>query len=213
MEDSFIYKLPRKRTLKIEQDFEPMSPRECDNITRMIFVGGHSHYGDDHDVKLDGGYDSMHDFIERGAEDVKKQIKDVVSIQPVYLYSHSGVTISLTPFGCKWDSGCCGFVVVTKEDIRNWFGCKRVTQKDIDKAIGYIESEISTLNQYITGDVYGFIIEDEDENHEDSCWGFYGSDIKENGIFDHLAQADQDAITGKWEKKRKRPLGKRNINS
>jgi hypothetical protein len=50
--------------------------------------------------------------------------------------------------------------------------------------------EIKVLNQYMTGDVYGFrafnVVDNElDESTEDSCWGFYGDDEKENGMEDH----------------------------
>jgi hypothetical protein len=80
------------------------------------------------------------------------------------------------------------------------------------KAEMCLTSEVETYNQYLTGDVYGFKliklnqdkvkmymelyevdkfenIPDEDLidlGEEDSCWGFYGTDWKENGIADNI---------------------------
>jgi hypothetical protein len=32
------------------------------------------------------------------------------------------------------------------------------------------------------GDVYGYVLEDTEGNEIDSCWGFFGSDWKGNGM-------------------------------
>lgn len=45
---------------------------------------------------------------------------------------------------------------------------------------------IDEWNQYLSGDVYGFKLLDENQNEIDSCWGFYGSDILTNGICDYI---------------------------
>ena len=191
------FKLPNNRTLKIVQDSTPDSPREWDNLTQMIFTGKHEHLGDKHDVDFSEGYSSRQDFIERGAEAVKKHIKDIVAIKPVHLYKHSGTSISTSygyPYNCIWDSGTCGFVIITKQSIREMFGCKRVSQKDIEKAESQIDGEVETLSQWMEGEVYGFVIENEEEEHEDSCYGFYGHDINTNGILDHLSDEDRTML-------------------
>lgn len=36
------------------------------------------------------------------------------------------------------------------------------------------EGEIAEYMSWANGEVYGYIVEDEDGNHLDSCWGFYG---------------------------------------
>jgi hypothetical protein len=191
------FKLLNNRTLKIEVDTDCGSPREDDNLTQMIFVGKHSHLGDKHDVNFTGSYGSRQEFIESGADEVKKQLKDVVAIKPVHLYEHGNVSISTGdgyPYNCPWDSGTCGFVVITKERIREMFGCKRVSKKDIEKAISQMDGEVETLSQWISGDVYGFVIEDEDGEHEDSCWGFYGDDVNTNGMLDNISVEDRRTL-------------------
>ena len=68
----------------------------------------------------------------------------------------------------------------------------------------YIECEMETYDQYLRGDVYGYtltkkvvvqeecphcgqiISEEEEWEEEDSCYGFYGSCIEDNGILDNI---------------------------
>lgn len=40
----------------------------------------------------------------------------------------------------------------------------------------YLKSEVETYDQYLTGDVYGYVIEDKEGEELDSCWGFYGEE-------------------------------------
>lgn len=199
------YKLPNNRILKIVQSETNESPREWDNLSQMIFTGKHSHLGDKHNVSFEGGFSDRFDFIERGAEMVKQQIKDVAIIKPVHAYIHSGMTISTSmeyPYNDRWDSGTLGFVIVTKQAIRENWGIKRVTQKYIDHAERILEGEIKILDQYVRGEVYGFeIVKVEEcdkgckhEEHEDSCYGFYGDNIEENGILDYLSDEDKEAV-------------------
>jgi hypothetical protein len=43
-------------------------------------------------------------------------------ILPLYMYDHSGISISTSPFGCRWDSGQIGFVLVSKKQALEEFG-------------------------------------------------------------------------------------------
>lgn len=177
------------KTVKIVLSEHNDSPREWCNLATMVFAGKHSHLGDKHEVDFSEGFSSRQDFIERGEEMVRKQMKDVAVCLPVHLYDHGNVSISTNsgyPYDCRWDSGTIGFVVVTKSAIRENFSVKRVTQEKIDRAIQIAEGEVETLSTYIRGDVYGFVIEDENGEHIDSCYGFYGDNFETNGLKDYL---------------------------
>jgi hypothetical protein len=187
MEAIKTYELPNNRTLKVFQDDSTSSPRGWDNLSKMIFIGRHSHLGDNHD------FHNSHESFEAHQADIEKQL-DIAIILPVYAYIHSGMTISLSPFSCRWDSGKLGWVVVTKQAIRENWNIKNVTKKYVEMAMNIVDGEIETLDQYIRGDVYGFQVCDENDNVEDSCWGFYGDDIKENGILDNLSKEDIEFI-------------------
>jgi hypothetical protein len=96
---------------------------------------------------------------------------------PVYLYSHSGETIRTTPFSCPWDSGPLGYVFVTGENVRKEFGWKRISSKRKEQIERYLTGEVETYDQYIRGDVFGYVIKNNKEDDEiDSCWGFYGEE-------------------------------------
>jgi hypothetical protein len=189
------YKLGNK-VLKIKHDENASNPREWDNLSRLIFVGTHKNLGDKHEFNSNEHYyESRQDFIERGAEHVRKYLKreeqlDVAYITPVHMYTHSGSTISTSysgQYADRWDSGTMGFAVLTKQDIRKNWGLKRITQHYLDWAIRILESEIETLDHYIRGDVFGYVLK-EDGEEIDSYWGFYGDDIKTNGILDYVGE-------------------------
>ena len=171
------YKLKSGNTLKLIQDETAESPREWDNLSQMIFFRGKKGLGDNHRVELNVEFSSRQDFMDRGAEIVAKQLNAAIC-KPVHWYSHSGEGISTSysyPYDCPWDSGTIGFAVVTKEAIRKEYSVKRITKALIDKADKILESEVETLNQYISGDIWGFEITDAEGNHVDSCWGIYGT--------------------------------------
>lgn len=93
----------------------------------------------------------------------------------VYMYSHSGETISTTPFGCYFDSGVFGYLYATREQILDAFGGKRLTSALRQKALEGMEEFVNeTWDAYISGEVYGYEIHNEEDEIVDSCWGFYG---------------------------------------
>lgn len=196
MEAIKTYETATKK-LEIFIDSTPETPREWDNLSRCIFTGKYKSLGDKHDVKFDGNYNDRFDFIEKGEAKLRKQIKDIVICKAVHLYSHSGETISTGthyPYMDKWDSGTIGFVIVTKEALRKEWSKKRVTKEMIEKADKTLECEIETLDQYIRGDIYGFKVTDKTGGEDDSCWGFYGLDMKTNGITDHVNDEELTAL-------------------
>lgn len=168
------YKLKNGKTLEIVQDNNPDSPREWDNMGTMICFHGRYNLGDKHnyDHKDYSGWEEMETAI------IKNESPAV--ILPLYLYDHSGITISTSPFSCPWDSGQIGFIFVSKEKLRKEYGVKRITKEVIERAEKCLLAEVNTYDQYLTGDVYGYKVIDEEGNEEDSCWGYYGEDsIKE----------------------------------
>lgn len=97
-------------------------------------------------------------------------------ILPLYLYDHSGITMRCSAFACPWDSGQVGYIYMDRDDILREFGGKRVSKRKRERAEALLRSEVEEYDQYLTGDVYGVIVEDEDGEEVDSCWGFYGLD-------------------------------------
>lgn len=75
-----------------------------------MFCGRHRSYNFN-DTDLDA-YD--YDTKEELEEAIKERYKGA-TILPLYMYEHSGIALSTTPFSCPWDSGRLGFVIMTKE--------------------------------------------------------------------------------------------------
>jgi len=150
-----------KYTIKIERDEHPINPREnYDNLGTMICIP--VHYGDKHNLSVEEANDIEID-------------KNNIWL-PIYIYSHSGETISTTPFSCPWDSTRLGLIYVTKEQLRKEYNVEELTQDIIDKAHKMLQGEVETQDAYIRGDCYCYVIEDEDGEVVESCGGYLGDE-------------------------------------
>jgi len=193
-----IYKELRmidNKVLQIFNDEWAESPREWDNLGTMAIFHGRYTFGDSVDFSSDdfNSWTEMENYI-------KKDL-DAAVVLPIYMYDHSGITINTTGFGCPWDSGQVGFIYVTKQKLKEEYSVKRITDKIIEKAEKVLLDEVETMDQYITGDVYGYQVikrslEEGQVREEilDSCSGFYGNDFEKNGIADYV---DTDSLIDK----------------
>ena len=154
---------------------------------------------------LSKGYDETDELYW---QDMFKMLDEsnLILIKPINMYDHSGITVSTSngyPYNDRWDAGCVGFIYVTKKRIFN--ECGGITEENWkERADKYLEGEMETYDQYCRGEVYGFrliktvvkqekcphcgevIREYEEETEEDSCWGFYGDCLEDNGILGNL---------------------------
>lgn len=97
-------------------------------------------------------------------------------IFPVYAYIHSGVTVRMGPFGCLWDSGQCGFIAVDPDWLEeNWPELANADEAARQtKAREACEGVIKNCDDYLTGQVFGYVVKDVDGEVLESCWGFDG---------------------------------------
>lgn len=97
-------------------------------------------------------------------------------VRLVYLYDHSGLAVSLSPFSCPWDSGIVGIMVWSKEQREKYHGKKfRDTAKRHAADMQVMESYFSEWAAYIEGDIYCITVTDaETGEHVDSCGGISG---------------------------------------
>ena len=170
-------------TLEIHQEVEPQSPRSWDNLGTMLCAHRRYDLGDKHSYELE----YLHQI------EANKEGKYIVL--PLYLYDHSGITMRTTPFSCPWDSGQVGVIFVDKKKVREEYGWKVITAKRKEQILGYLRGEVETYDQYLRGDVYGFrkLVDGEEV---DSCWGFYGSDHRDSGLFE-AAEWEHEPKTNK----------------
>ena len=178
------------QTLKIYIDPDPVNPRtEFDNFGHMVCFHRRYDLGDpDHGISSKD-FDSWDEL-----EEYLIQEKGAVLILPLYLYDHSGITIRTYSFNDHWDSGMVGFIYATNDDIlKNWM-VKEVTQDLKDQALRLMQGEVKEYDDYLTGNVYGYELEDENGEFVDSCWGFFG-DNAEDYIRSDVHMQEKDTQT------------------
>lgn len=193
-----------KVKVRIEYDDDPQNPRKDYDLVgtmacwhRRYTLGDEQPEGNGTDY-LVGLCQRIHpNFPE---EQFEKHGDAILSkyyvILPLGLYDHSGITMYVGgthPMdGGGWDSGQVGMIWcdlkkalhewgVKGQEHLGWKGEANFTKKDdgtsrtLREAVEtYLTGEVETYDQYLRGEVYGYVVEDEDGNHLESCWGFYG---------------------------------------
>jgi hypothetical protein len=146
-------------TVRIEQDEDAQSPAHWGN-TDLFLVADHRDF-----------------FVPPSPKERNFSVQDVINehkqthwVFMLEAYIHGGVSLALAGEGNfpdrQWDVSLLGAVFASK---REW----RLNKKAREAA----ESLIKEWNMYLSGDVWGHIVEDDDDgNHLDSCWGHYGFD-------------------------------------
>lgn len=145
-------------TLELHYDTSPDSPRDWDTVGTIVYTSTRYFLGDEcisHEEMQD-----ISDKIDSG---------ELLGL-PVYAHIHGGVTLSTGSFSDPWDSGQCGYIYTTKEKARKEFG------EDLDKLFKCLEGEIESYSQFLSGEVYGYVVKDAEGDTVDSCWGFYGEE-------------------------------------
>lgn len=179
-----------KCIVRVVHDTDPMNPREGNDLTKMVFWN-HRRYTCDKNP-----YGSIEAFHENVTD------KTAITL-PVYMYDHSGVTISTSPFSCRWDSGQAGSIYALKADIRKAFGWKLITKARREKIITMLNNEVKVYDDYLTGNVHGIeIVDPETDEVIESCYGYFGDNWKENGAEEYVNQFKDElkdnAAIAKW---------------
>jgi len=165
-------------------DNDPDSPRNWDNLGKMICFHNRYSLGDKHDytdnedfvlslaveLNLISSKDNLGNYT---AQELVEEIERKAVILPLYLYDHSGISMRTYRHGqhASWDCGQVGYIYITKEQLKN----EKLTKKRAEKVL---IGEVETYNQYLTGDTYTIVKETYDKNKEqinyDCIGGFYG---------------------------------------
>lgn len=180
MEPIKAYKFKDGSTLEVHYDENPLHPREdYDNLSKMVCFHRRYVLGDKHRYRKEH-FNSWEELKEQIEEDSPNCL-----IRPLYLYDHSGISISTTPFNCPWDSGQIGFAYVTKEDIDNEY------DGDVKRAEELLEVEVNEYDKYISGDCLRFVLRNPPccecggpGKINDSCGSFHS----EEEMIDHLEE-------------------------
>lgn len=171
------FKFADGAVLEIIRDDDPMNPRkEFDNLCTMVCFHNNYELGDKHDYRKDD-FESLAELKEQIEKD-----NNVVLIAPLYLYEHGGITISMGSFSCPWDSGQVGWIYLPREKLHELGG----NEDELVRAERCMKAEVETYDQYLTGEVYGYVFKlppplpcpccgrSFESEVEGSCWGFFG---------------------------------------
>lgn len=112
-------------------------------------------------------FEALHEYHAALVEHMEKK----TVFQPVYKYEHGGVVYATTPFSCPWDSGQVGYIYLKKDQIREFYNWKNLTQKRIKAIENRLKAEIETFSQWANGEVLArhVVSTEEFENHFDSA--------------------------------------------
>lgn len=204
-----------KYRLSIYQDDCAEDPRSWDNLSTMWIWWNEYELGDKKPSKDVSKCLNvlLEKYLNKTTKDFERvrdmfntllKVEDLV-IKEIYVYEHSGITLGYSDYEDPWDSGCAGFAFIEKETIINELCLK----DDVDWKIyanKHLEAEMKTYRDYIEGNIFwysleilvhkkdlcphcGEIIKEYDTwEEENSCGGFYGNNIEENGITEDLPE-------------------------
>ena len=175
-------------TISFYHDDDPPNPRtEWDNLGTMLCKHPRYILGDR----------ARHDP-EPTAEDIHTVAKkrNVLWVN-LYLLDHSGLRLSCnvhdayTPY-MGWDTSRIGIAYVTLGRLRKEFGRKMSATELRKKGMEILHSEVETYDQYLSGQVYGYVARNAAGDEVGSCWGFFGWDYLKTEALEQ-AQAELDA--------------------
>ena len=130
---------------------------------------------------------------EKEEEKCWKWINDNIVRENLYLYDHSGITISTSRFSCQRDSWQVGFIYILKSEILENRSDLKDDTEIMKKGYEIIKAEVREYDNYLTWNVYGYNIEG--KRCDDSCRGFSWDD--EEYMIDQ-AKAEIDACINKY---------------
>jgi hypothetical protein len=167
--------------LEVIRDFDPMNPRtEWDNLGVFSLKGG--------DVRW---------LNERPEIDHEEETAALIHV------GYDPYDGSIFEVVGPWHRQHVGTGRITKAAaIEEWTGhtkSETLPEAYVEMrvlAISVLRAELEVYNQFLTGDVYGYSIEDPNGEHVDSLWGLYGLDYATSEANTALEMASQKQIEG-----------------
>lgn len=162
-------------TVEIHQDEDAHSPQE-NGDEGLFLVSGHDQF-----YVMPPGEKGRLDW-----DEVKERYQKTHWCFSIEAYIHSGVHLSMSHQGNypdrRWDVSQVGAIFAAKKEWR--------LSKSAEKSA---RSYLNAWNQYLSGDVWGYIV-GEDTPFGESCWGFYGLEYcktEARSMAEHVAKRIQ----------------------
>jgi len=142
--------------------------------------------------------------IKGGLFELIQESPEIV-ILPLYLLDHSGLSLSTNDFHDPYDFRLVGWIYADQEMVKEQLGTDAMNQIGWRKQASIVlKQEVERYNQYISNDVYGYMLyalnstTNEWEKTEESSWGFYGSDIVKSGLADSVPGLNEAIQSGEY---------------
>ncbi len=183
----------RGYSINVYRDDHPGGPEEWGD-ENLFLVGFHREFYVQKEGFSEGTVQAIFNRGRYEDDSIHHEAREIMRkywVFPLEAYIHSGVSLYLAGDRARdrWDSSTLGAVFVAKSEWKR-------SAKAEDAARGLVQ----TWNQYINGEVYGYMIETPDGEEEGGCWGFYGDDgIKQ---ITEEAKAEIDAMKAERDAKR-----------
>ncbi|CAB5237911.1 hypothetical protein UFOVP142_2 [uncultured Caudovirales phage] len=84
-----------------------------------------------------------------------------------YTRMHDGETFAGDSIVSADDDGADGVIFIKRTEALKAFS-------SFENAVAALKAEVEEYGQWASGNVYGYIVKDEEGEEVDSCWGFYG---------------------------------------
>lgn len=174
-----------KAQAELVYDPDATNPREGDNLGTILIAPSKSHWVASPDATVDTsiplGNNPYEHWKNLRREQLKFKKSDIAIAYPITKYEHGSISLSLG-YNSGWDYGVIGFIYVTKETLRKYYGVNRITQTVIAEAKNRLQSELDMLSRWLNGECYGWYIKEyalDDDGLDwvevdtlDSCWGY-----------------------------------------
>ena len=119
-------------------------------------------------------------------------------ILPLFLYDHSGLSISASSFvgrevHAEWDSGQVGWIYATAGEVKETYGS--VSTENMEKAKQCLLSGVKTYDAFLSGQCYGFrLYKDGEEIQAGSGYFGFLPDIVKELAADFLPESHKDMV-------------------
>ena len=178
-----------KAQAELVYDQYATTPRgQYDNLGTILISPHKAHWVVGGDAAVDTSIplgNSPHEHWENlRREQLQLKKSDIAISYPISKFEHGGeIRLSLGGKSGCWDNDVVGFVYVTKETLRKWYGVERITKSIMQHAKTCLQVELNVLTAWLNGDCYGWQVKEyaltddgldwEEVGVLESCWGYF----------------------------------------
>ena len=166
------------------------NPREGDNLGTILIAPSKAHWVANRDVAVDisipFGNSPYEHWENLRREQLQLKKSDIAISYPITKHEHGGeirLSLGCGQSGC-WDNDVVGFIYVTKDQVRTWYGVERITKSITEHAKACLKSEVDLLTAWLNGECYGWQVKEYTLDDDGLDWKVVGVLESRWGYFD-----------------------------